>query len=123
VKYTALISFIVCFGVGYMAHPFPTPIILESPKPPPAPVLIADHNTDVLEEERDENDLFPKLNDREFVRLVYRTILKRDPAGADEAGISNWVDHLKRGYTRGWVVWKTMQSEEFNRAHPIYMAK
>ena len=62
------------------------------------------------QEIREENDLFPKLSDREFVRLVYLTMLRREP---DPAGWQSWTNWLDRGATRGWVVWQQMNSDEF----------
>lgn len=61
-------------------------------------------------ETSEENSLFPNLDNREYVRLVYRSILGREP---DIGGWDNWEEWLNRGATRAWVAWKQLDSTEF----------
>jgi hypothetical protein len=64
-----------------------------------------------------ENDIFPAMSNRDFVRLAYQTVLRREP---DEGGwwmYTNGLDNpsINGGppVTRGWIVWQMMRSEEF----------
>ena len=50
------------------------------------------------------------LNDEQFVTILYRAILDREP---DQAGRKSWIDALERGYTRNQVLDGFLKSMEF----------
>ena len=50
------------------------------------------------------------LNDEQFVTILYRAILDREP---DAAGRKSWIDALERGYTRNQVLDGFLKSMEF----------
>lgn len=50
------------------------------------------------------------LSDPEFVTLVYRNVLERDP---DTDGLGYWTEMLAAGRTRGWVMIGFSNSAEF----------
>lgn len=53
---------------------------------------------------------YGNVNDEDFVRLVYRNVLKRDP---DPTGWATWTGLLARGGSRGEVMLGFSESEEF----------
>ncbi|MEZ5225840.1 MAG: DUF4214 domain-containing protein [Acidimicrobiales bacterium] len=53
---------------------------------------------------------YGRLDNREFVRLVYRNVMDRDP---DPAGWDHWTSSLNGGYSRGAVMIAFSESEEF----------
>lgn len=67
---------------------------------------------DAAEEGIAENHLFVELDNREFVRLMYRSLLGRE---GEPEGLQGKVDWLERGATRAWVAWHMIDSEEFRR--------
>ncbi len=50
------------------------------------------------------------LDNAEFVTLVYRNVMQRDP---DPAGFAHWVSSLDAGYPRGSVMIAFSESEEY----------
>lgn len=50
------------------------------------------------------------LDDRAFIRLAYRNVLKREP---DEAGMAHWLHHLSTGSGRGIIMLELSRSPEF----------
>ncbi len=53
---------------------------------------------------------YGRLDNREFVRLVYRNVMDRDP---DPAGWDHWTNALNSGYGRGAVMIAFSESEEY----------
>ena len=50
------------------------------------------------------------LDDQNFVRLVYRNVLGREP---DSAGLAHWLSELQRGMSRGAVMLSFSESIEY----------
>ncbi len=55
---------------------------------------------------------YGRLSDRDFVRLVYRNVLTREP---DAAGLSYWVGQLAKGASRGSVMVGFSESPEYGQ--------
>ena len=49
-------------------------------------------------------------SDEEFVTSLYRAVLDREP---DAGGLANWVNWLKRGQSREWVITQFFSSREY----------
>ena len=60
------------------------------------------------------------VDNREFVKRVYRTIMGREP---DKTGENFWIDELKKGKSREYVLDSFLQSEEFERLKDEFMPK
>ncbi len=60
------------------------------------------------------------VNNEEFVRRVYRTIVGR---AADKEGFDFWVNELKKGKSREYVLDSFLESEEFKRLKDEFMPK
>lgn len=56
---------------------------------------------------------YGQLSNRDFVTLVYRNVLKRQP---DAGGLGYWADALDRGASRGTVMLGFSESVEFRRS-------
>ncbi len=52
------------------------------------------------------------LNDEEFIEVLYKTILQREP---DKQGASYWLSKLSEGFDRDKIVNSFIESEEFKR--------
>jgi hypothetical protein len=110
-KLVAVAVFVcVPFACGLIiGNLFEPPIQLSAPNPPPAAQVCPDY----CEPYPTNNDIMPELNDRQYVRFVYRLVLHRDPVFGDESGLSNWEYFLHGGQSRLWVLGKFLQSDEF----------
>ena len=65
-------------------------------------------------------DRYGSLSNTEFVGLVYRNVLQREP---DAAGLTHWTAALDRGMPRGLVMLGFSESSEFrNRIEPEVQA-
>jgi peptidoglycan/xylan/chitin deacetylase (PgdA/CDA1 family) len=53
---------------------------------------------------------YSSLNNRDFVTLVYRNVMDRDP---DAEGHAYWIDQLNQGQTRGEMMVNFSESDEF----------
>ena len=51
-----------------------------------------------------------KLNDEEYVKVLYRTFMGRE---ADASGLEHWKNELKRGCTREEILHRFATSKEF----------
>ena len=51
-----------------------------------------------------------KVSDEEYVKICYKTFLDREP---DKAGLDDWVDQLKNGATRDYIIEGFANSQEF----------
>lgn len=60
------------------------------------------------------------IDDREFVNRVYRTIMGREP---DKEGENFWVNELKKGKNRKYVLDSFLDSKEFERLKEEFMPK
>ncbi|MEP1943695.1 MAG: DUF4214 domain-containing protein [Sulfitobacter sp.] len=64
-------------------------------------------------------NVYGALGDADFVRLLYRNVLDRDP---DANGLADWTDRLAGGTTRGDVVVGFSQSTEFKTNTEVALA-
>lgn len=53
-----------------------------------------------------------KLNNEEFVKVLYRTCLDRE---ADAGGLASWIDQLNGGFSRTFVLRGIVESAEFSK--------
>lgn len=66
--------------------------------------------SDAFEDSEEFRLTYGGLSDEEFVDLVYRNVLGRDP---DTTGRAHWVEVLGRGVSRGGVMLSFSESEEY----------
>ena len=52
------------------------------------------------------------LNDEEFIKTAYKTLLGRD---ADEAGLKYWKEQLQNGVSREELIDQFLDSKEFKK--------
>lgn len=62
---------------------------------------------------------YGSLDDAEFVSLVYRNVLGRNP---ESTGFSFWVRQLQQGRSRGWVMVRFSESNEFQVKSDVVVA-
>ena len=59
-----------------------------------------------------------KLTNEEFVRTLYNSILGREP---EQGGLDFWVNELKNGQSRDWVISCFLESDEFKELVIYYI--